>query len=101
MRLIFGAGGGAGLGVSVGVVPILLAPHHHDFVGYGARVNRQSVDVADRAQSRGELRLDIELEQAGHLPIAVLLDYINTIVPGYEVVHLDRKSTRLNSSHLG
>src|SRR5579864_5017341 len=54
MRLILGAG-------VLGVVAILLALHGHNFVGYGARVERQAVNVADAAQPGYQLRPNIVL----------------------------------------
>jgi hypothetical protein len=50
--------------------------------------------MADRSQARSQLRLDIEFEQASHLPVAILLDHIDSIVPLNEFVHLAGKGIR-------
>src|ERR1700741_4223671 len=84
MRLIFGAG-------VLGVVDILLALHGHDFVGHGARIERQPVNVTDAQQPCYQLRPNIELQQAQHLRIAVLLDHIHALVLVNEVVHFARE----------
>src|ERR1035437_148162 len=96
MRLVFGVAGGVGVvtGVLVGVFPMLLALHHHEFVSHGIRVDGQSVDMANRAQTRRQFRFDVELEQASHLPVAVLLHHIHALVPLNEVVNLARKRIR-------
>ncbi len=59
-----------------------------------SRVDGQSVDMANRAQTRRQFRLDVELEQASHLPVAVLLHHIHALVPLNEVVNLARKRIR-------
>ena len=47
--------------------------------------------MGDAAQARGQLGLEIELEQREHLRVAVLLDEINTVVLFDELVHLARE----------
>jgi len=42
-------------------------------VGHGAAVDRQPVNMADRPQTRSQFRLDVKLEQAGHLRVAVFV----------------------------
>ena len=42
----------------------LFTLHAGQFVGDGPRIERQSGDVGDAAQARGQLGLEIELEQA-------------------------------------
>ena len=91
--VVFGAGRGV-----VGVVAMLFALHGHDFVGYGACVERQAVNVGDAAQPRYQRRLDIQLEQAQHLRVAVLLDHIDAIVLLHEVVHFAGERIRLESA---
>src|SRR5208337_4176174 len=73
------------------VLPMLLPPNHHELVSYGPRVDRQSVDMANRPQTRRQFRLDVELQQAGHLPVAVLLHDISAVVPLNKIVHLARE----------
>src|ERR1700756_617927 len=80
MRLILGAG-------VLGVVAILLALHGHNLVGYGARIKRQPVNVTDAAQACNQLRPDVELQQAQHLRITVLLDNVHALVLLDERVH--------------
>ena len=65
----------------------LLAFHAGQFVGDGPRVERQSGDVGDAAQARGQLGLEVELEQGEHLRVAVLLDEVNAVVLLDELVH--------------
>src|ERR1700721_2142919 len=89
MRFVFGAGVGAG--VFVVVVPTLLALHHHQPLSYRARIDRQSMNMANRSQTRNQLRIDIELEQAGHLPVAILFDDIYPLVLFNKFVYLARK----------
>src|SRR5689334_18848293 len=83
MRLVFGA--------LAGVVAILLLRvpcgrkraarfHRHQLVGDTARVERQAVDVGDGAIFRYEFRRKLDLEQAEHLAIAILLDDVNAVV---------------------
>src|SRR3984957_4809965 len=86
MRLVFGPG--AEGGSAVGVVTMLFALHAAEFVGDGARIERQSVEVRQAAQARNEFRFQIEFEQAEHLRVAVLLDDVNAVVLLDEVVNL-------------
>ena len=59
----------------------------NEFVGYGARVHRQAVVVSDAAQLGNQSPGQIQLHQAEHLRIAVLLDHVDPIVCGDKVVH--------------
>src|SRR5215469_1085191 len=94
MRLVLGAG-------AVGVVAILLALHGHEFVGHRARVERQAVDMRDAAQASGQRGLDVELEQAEHLGVAVLLDDVDGVVLLDEVVHLAGEGVGANAQVVG
>src|ERR1700685_4678670 len=99
MRLVFGPG--AELGSAVGVVTMLFALHAAEFVGDGARIERQSVEVRQTAQARGKLRFQIEFEQTEHLCVAVLFDYINAVVLLNEIVHLARERIRAKAQVIG
>src|SRR4029077_16128405 len=86
MRLFLGGG----VGVLV-VVAMLLALHADEFVGYRACVQRQPVNVRDTAQARHQFRFYVQLDQAEHLGIAVLLDHINPVVLFDEFMNLARE----------
>ena len=75
MRLVLGAGG-----VRSEWWPYYLPSMVVIFVGNGAGVERQAVDVAHGAQTRRQFRFDVELQQLQHLRVAVLLDHVNPVV---------------------
>ena len=58
------------------------------FFGDGFGVHRQSVVVENAAQLGHLVGGKIELEQAGQLRVAVLLDHINALMRGHKVVNL-------------
>src|SRR5882724_7128903 len=57
MRFVFGAGACGG---GVVVVAMLFALHGHEFVGDGACVQRQPVNVGDAAQTRDECGVEVK-----------------------------------------
>src|SRR3984957_7482468 len=69
----------------------LLALHGAEFVGDGARIERQSVEMADAAQTRGHFWFEVELEQTQHLCVAILLDDVDAIVLFDEFMNLAGK----------
>ncbi len=92
---------GAGVGSAVGVVAILLALHAGQFVGDRARIERQAVEMGDAAQARDQFRLQVELEQAEHLRVAVLLDDVDALVLRDEVVNLTRERIGAQAQIIG
>ena len=70
---------------------------HDQFVGHAARIDRQAVVVPHTAQFGGIFGRQIELEQAQHLRIAVLLDDVNAVVRGDELVDLAREWIRADT----
>src|SRR5207249_5704235 len=66
---------------------ILFALHRHQFVGYGAGVHRQTVNMRHAPQPRNQRGLNVELEQTEHLRIPVLLDHVYPVMLLYEFVN--------------
>src|ERR1700675_3104971 len=69
----------------------LLALHGAEFVSDGARIERQSVEMADAAQTRSKFWFEVELEQTQHLCVAILLDDVDAIVLFDEFMNLAGK----------
>src|ERR1039458_9811877 len=72
-----------------------IALHRHlfallsdDVVGDGARIDRQSVVVANAAQLADLFNRDVQLQQLQHLRVAVLVDHVNPLVRSHKAVRL-------------
>jgi hypothetical protein len=83
MRLVFGSAVWRGRH--------LLALHGAEFVGDGARIERQPVEWLMLRSRVSQLRFQVQLEQAEHLRVAVLLDHIDALVLLDEFVHFARE----------
>src|SRR5258708_5982319 len=62
-----------------------------EVIGYRASVDGQPVEVPDTTQLHDIFGLQIELEQAQHLRVTVLLDHIDTIVRSNKLMHFARE----------
>ncbi len=60
-------------------------------VGHGSRIERQAVEMADASQFGNLVCRQVQLEQAEHLPIPVLLDHVDLLVSGHKGQHFGEK----------
>src|SRR2546426_9754254 len=99
MRLTFFGGAGGTDVVAMSVSHFL----GRDRVRNRPRVNRQATVVADAFQFFHVIGVRCEPEQGGHLPVAVLVNYVHAALPPAEVLHLlavrKRTETAANGPH--